>query len=190
MIIGIDCDSVLNNLTESVLRVYNADYNDNLTVDDITEYRMENFVKPECKENFYKIFCDKRVWKGIEVVEGCVEVIKKWHEKGHTIYIVTATEPANMTKKASWLQRVFPFLNIRKSLICIHKKQLLSGNIDILIDDCLDNLKGGDYARFVYDQPWNRNVDDKEYDLIRCKDWSEVDNELEKYYNFRLCSTL
>ena len=63
MIIGVDCDNVLNNLTESVLKVYNEDYNDDLTPDDITDYYIENFVKPECKDNFYKLFTDKRVWK-------------------------------------------------------------------------------------------------------------------------------
>lgn len=101
MTIGVDCDNVLNNLTESVLKVYNEDFNDNLTTNDITDYYIENFVKPECKENFYKLFTDKRVWKGISVVENCVDVLKKWNDLGHTIYIVTSTEPANMLKKAN-----------------------------------------------------------------------------------------
>ena len=180
MIIGVDCDSVLNNLTERVLEVYNADNDDNLTIEDITDYYMENFVKPECRKDFYKIFSDKRVWKGIKVIDNCVEVLKKYHELGHTIYIVTATEPSNMTKKGSWLSRVFPFLNIRKSLICIHKKQLLSGNIDVLIDDSLKNLIGGDYKKIVLDYAWNRNIDDKEHNLIRCKDWLEIDKALEE----------
>lgn len=178
MIIGVDCDNVLNNLTESVLKIYNEDYNDNLTPDDITDYYIENFVKPEYKDNFYKLFTDKRVWKGISVIDGCADVLKKWNDLGHTIYIVTSTEPANILKKANWLQRTLPFLNIRKRLIYIQKKQLLS-EIDVLIDDCYDNLIGGKYSKIVLDYPWNRNYDDDKHFVRRCKDWSEIDERLE-----------
>ena len=60
MRICIDIDGVVNNLPETVIDVYNEDYNDNLTINDITKYNIENFVKPEAKENFYKYFTDKR----------------------------------------------------------------------------------------------------------------------------------
>lgn len=180
MKIGVDCDSVLNNLTERVLEVYNADNEDNLTLDDITDYYMEQFVKPECRKDFYKIFSDKRVWKGIRVIDNCVDVLKKYNDRGHIIYIVTATEPSNMSKKGAWLSRLLPFLDIRKRLICIHSKQLLNGNIDVLIDDSLKNLIDGDYKRVVLDYPWNRNVNDVENKLIRCKDWLEIDKALEE----------
>lgn len=56
MKICIDIDGVVNNLPEAVIEVYNEDYNDHLTIDDITAYNIENFVKPEAKENFYKYF--------------------------------------------------------------------------------------------------------------------------------------
>ena len=34
--IGVDCDNVINNLVESIIDVYNKDYNDNLSVADIS----------------------------------------------------------------------------------------------------------------------------------------------------------
>ena len=77
MIIACDVDNVLNNLTESILKVYNSDHNDNLKVEDITSYGIENFVKPEFKADFPRLFLDKRVWKGISVVPNCIEVLKK-----------------------------------------------------------------------------------------------------------------
>lgn len=179
MIIACDVDNVLNNLTESVLQIYNTDNNDNLTIKDIISYGIEEFVKPELQKDFHKIFLDKRVWKGISVIPGCVDVLKKYHNKGHKIYIVTATEPANMTKKAQWLQRTLPFLNIRKRLICLQEKQMLSGNIDVLIDDCLDNLLGGTYKKIVLDYPWNRKASDELCGLIRCYNWNDIDHDLE-----------
>ena len=56
MTIGIDIDNVLNNLCEAVLSVYNEEADDNLKVSDITKYNIENFVKPQYKDGFYKIF--------------------------------------------------------------------------------------------------------------------------------------
>ena len=45
MKILIDCDNILNNLTEVVLKIYNEDWNDNLKMDDIVKYQIENFIK-------------------------------------------------------------------------------------------------------------------------------------------------
>lgn len=185
MIIAVDIDNVLNNLTERVLEVYNKRYNDSLTVENITKYSIESFVKPECKDDFPKLFLDPEVWNGISVIPDCVEVLKKYHDLGHEIYIVTATETENIHPKSEWLQRVFPFLNIRNNLICIKKKQMLGGNIDILIDDCLDNLIGGDYIRVLLDYPWNRNLDNgyRKSDMrsiFRCNDWKAINHVLKK----------
>jgi len=54
--IGVDIDSVVNDLSAAVLEVYNEDSGDNLTISDITDYMIEKFVKPEYKESFHKIF--------------------------------------------------------------------------------------------------------------------------------------
>lgn len=178
--IGVDCDNILNNLSESVLNVYNEESGDNLRVEDIVAYKIENFVKAEYKYDFNRFFHDKRVWKGINVVEGCVDVLRKWNVQGYELYIVTATDTENMTKKGAWLQKILPFIYMNTQMICLNKKQLLGGNIDVLIDDCLDNLIDGDYKRIVLDYPWNRGVNDKALGLIRCKNWDDIEKEVER----------
>lgn len=186
MIIACDVDNVLNNLTESVLKVYNADHNDNLKIEDIKFYGIEEYVKPEFKKDFPFLFLDKRVWKGISVISGCVEVLKKWHDNNHEIYFVTATNTENMHKKAEWLQRTFPFMDVRKNLICMQKKQMLSGNIDVLIDDCINNLDNGKYHSIVFDYPWNQDeyrVPDSPFNYRflshRAYNWEDVDRQLQ-----------
>lgn len=99
MKIGVDCDNVLNNLTESVLEIYNSDHSDTLTTDDITKYFVEHFIKDEAKDNFHEYFVDKRVWKNIKVLDGAVKTLKKYHDLGHEIFIITATRPENIPKK-------------------------------------------------------------------------------------------
>ena len=178
MIIACDVDNVLNNLTESVLKVYNSDYNDNLKIEDIKSYGIEDYVKPEFKKDFPSLFLDKRVWKGISVIPGCVEVLKKWHDNGHEIYFVTATNTENMHKKSEWLQRTFPFMDVKKNLICMQKKQMLGGNIDVLIDDCLNNLISGEYVKILLDYPWNRGFCPDSDLVVRCHNWHDIDKIL------------
>ena len=47
MKIGIDVDNVLNNLIYVLLDHYNKAANDVLTIDDITDYKIDSFVKPK-----------------------------------------------------------------------------------------------------------------------------------------------
>lgn len=172
--IGVDIDNCLNTLTESVLKVYNADSGDNLSLSDITAYHIENFVKPSYRENFWHYFLDKRVWKQISIIDGCQEVIAKLYNEGHTILFITTTEAENLPKKKNWLQRNFPFLEIRKCLYSCPRKQLVK--CQVLIDDCISNVTGTrDYYSILLDYPWNSNkgVDNAPM-ITRANNWNEI----------------
>lgn len=180
MIIGIDVDSTVCNTTESVLQQHYADTGEKLTLDDIKSYYIENYVSDDYKDDFHLIFYKKEMWKRVKVIPHCVEVIKRLHDRGDSIYFVTSTEPQNITKKARFLQRMFPFLDIRKCLITTHCKQMIG--VDILIDDCIDNVVGADYYSILMDYPWNSIAifDEAEYDNIyRVFDWLQVEPMIE-----------
>lgn len=173
MLIAIDVDNTLNNLTEAVLSVYNTDSGDNLSLSDITAYRIENFVKPEYKKSFYQYFLDSNVWKKIKVQPYCREVIARLYREGHEIIFITTTEPENLPKKMNWLMRNFPFLDIRKSLFSCPVKQLVK--CDILIDDYIGNLTGErEYYSICLDYPWNRRETGCIPNFTRAKDWNEI----------------
>ena len=180
MIIGIDCDNVVCNTTESVLAQLYADTGEKLTLDDIKSYYIENYVSDDYKDDFHLIFYKKEMWKRVKVIPHCVEVIKRLHDRGEEIYFVTSTEPQNITKKARFLQRTFPFLDIRKCLITTHCKQMIG--VDILIDDYIDNVINANYVSILLDYPWNSTAifDESEYDNIyRVFDWLEVEPMIE-----------
>ena len=172
MIIAVDIDNVINNLAEAVLKVYNADSGDNLALDDIKAYHIENFVKPEYKKIFHQYFLDRNVWKKIKVQPQCREVIAKLHNEGHHIIFVTTTEPENLPKKKNWLMRNFPFLDIRKSLYCCPVKQLV--RCDVLIDDCITNLIGErSYYSLCMDMPYNQTEEEIQR-FTRVHNWAEI----------------
>ena len=178
MRILLDCDNVICDTTRSVLDVHYEKTGERLSVDDIKTYYIENFVSPEYKDDFYTIFLDKRVWKGIQVLPHCVEVVERLHNAGHEIWIATSTEAANVHKKARFLQRTFPFLNIRKCLITTPYKQIL--NADLLIDDCVDNVINAQYKSILMTYPWNANFDDaSDENIYRVNNWLEVEPMIE-----------
>lgn len=156
--IMIDIDGVLNTLDTTVLDVYNEDSGDSLSPQDVTEYHIEKFVKPEYRETFKNYFLDKRVWQRIEVVKYAREVLEKLWNEGYDIIFVTKTECENLVKKRNWLNRTFPFIgadNIRKRLYSAPKKQLIRA--DIAIDDGLFNLLGDrTYYSICFDKPYNQ----------------------------------
>lgn len=178
MVIGIDIDNTIVNTTSCILEQHYADTGEKLTLDDIKTYYIENYVSDDYKDDFHLIFLKKEMWKRVTVLPHCVEVIKRLHDRGEEIYFVTATEPQNVAKKARFLQRTFPFLDIRKRLITTHCKQMIK--CDVLIDDYEENLKNGSYFGILMNYPWNRNFDDSSDDKIyRVFDWTQVEPMLE-----------
>ena len=178
MKIGIDVDNTIVNTTSCVIAQHYADTGEKLTLDDIKTYYIENYVSDDYKDDFHLIFLKKEMWKRVQVLPNCVEVIKRLHDRGDSIYFVTSTEPQNVAKKARFLQRTFPFLDIRKCLITTHCKQMIG--VDILIDDYEMNLINGSYFGILMDYSWNRNFDEASDDKIyRVFDWLQVEPMIE-----------
>jgi 5'(3')-deoxyribonucleotidase len=165
-----DVDNVVGDLTTAVLDVYNEDSEDNLTVDKITKYNIENFVKPQYKETFYHYFLDKRTWNRMKLVPNVQKYMAKLFNDGHEIYFCTKTEMKNAPKKESYLQRIFPYMDIRKHLIVCYDKSMVIG--DALIDDCLSNFSTTQPLKICLAYPWNKNVIDPS--IHRCNDWEEI----------------
>lgn len=161
MTIALDIDNTINNLAEAILSVYNEDYNDSLKLDDITDYYIERFVKPEAKKDFWKLFVEKETWKRIKPIN--VKAVQ-WLIDNHTVYFVTATEPCNLEKKQNWLGRNFKNIDIRKRLVRCYDKGLI--NADILIDDCTKNLKEFKGIGVCINYPWNQDWDGIRVDNI------------------------
>lgn len=170
MRIGIDIDDVLNNLTNCVLYVYNSDANDNLRLNDITEYDMKQFVKPEYQKNFFKYFIDKRVWALVKPNNVAFDLINKLHSEGHSIYFVTATHPLNIKNKYLWLNKYLKW-DCWDSLVVTKDKTIITG-LDILLDDNVSNLgyQNENNTIFVlYSKPWN--IHKEPLDVIRMDSW-------------------
>ena len=175
MIIGVDVDNVLNNLTECVLQIYNADSGDNLQLEDITSYNISRFMKPSFREKLPKYFADQRVWDNIQPNTEGFECINNLFKKGHMVYLVTATHPYNVARKYDWLSQYCEF-DVYKYLIVACDKSIVQ--TDVLIDDCSTNLLFRQGVNILYGMPWNEACQDS--NIIRVKNWTEIQELINK----------
>lgn len=70
------------------------------------------------------------------------------------------------------LFRRFPFISWDQVIIT-SRKQLIKG--DVLIDDGIHNLEGGDYIKILMTAPHNRDYDAEANGMIRVYNWKQIE---------------
>ena len=175
MKIALDIDNILCNTTDCIIDYLNERIpNLSLTEDQITSYWIEESLPEEYRWVVPIAFEQKAVWKNVKMIDEAAHYIEKLWREGNEIYFATATTAENFRKKISFLCRdlsFFPSDYVKQNSISIKKKQLL--DVDVLVDDCLDNLNGFHrYRSICLDYPWNRDTNDD--NIIRVYNWEQI----------------
>lgn len=172
--IAIDFDSTLFPTLERVIELFNSRCSMNINVDQITTYNLHNSLDANVADALLELFCDKEVYDGLQPYKGAVKAIKTLVERGHEVYIATASNIKNLEWKEQLLQQHFPFIP-KHNLIRIYNKQLL--NVDAMIEDNLDNLIQTFADRICFNRPWNQSREkDYVYSIFRVNNWGEIVN--------------
>jgi 5'-nucleotidase len=171
-IISLDLDSTLNTLDTEWFSIYNKDYNDNLTREDIVRWETHTIVKPECGNKIYDYLLTPKFFRNLGIKPHAKEVTE-WLSQYFDLYIVTAYHPKTCLDKAEWVEHYLPHIPIKNIIFCNFKGLI---HTDYLIDDgghnILDfseNNKSG--LPIVFDAPWNKYLENK---FIRVYDWLEI----------------
>ena len=95
MIIKIDVDGVIRNMFDSMCDVYNKEFNESLTVNDIFNYdvdivfhRIKDELNISAAEFFFEIHA-KELFLDSQPYEGAKDSIEKLMKNGHKVVIVT-----------------------------------------------------------------------------------------------------
>jgi 5'(3')-deoxyribonucleotidase len=172
--IAIDFDEVLFPTLERVLEIYNKRHDTNIELSQITTYNLYECLDNAVADELVSLFVDKNVYNNLQPYKGSIKAVKTLADKGHEIYVATASDIRNMEWKEKLLQRYFPFIP-KENLIRIYNKKLL--NVDVMIEDKLDNLIQTFADRVCFDQPWNQDKDaDYAYNIYRIRNWGEIIN--------------
>ena len=173
MIIAVDFDNILNNLTEKVLEIYNAQSRKNIKMTELTAYNFYDCLPKDDADGIVKLFKNKNMWDALSPIEGSRDGLQKLIDAGYRVYIVTATAPENFAWKISWLKKYFPFFN-SDNVIRMKDKSLFK--CDIMIEDFYDQLiKNKLCHKVILDYPWNIDeAKDWVHGTHRCKNWKEI----------------
>lgn len=170
-----DIDEVINNLVSRLIRVYNRKYEDNLTIDEMVDYDLRKFVKPEC-EDIFDEFCTDDLIADLEIQPKAKEVIEEL-SKRHNIYFLTSTFPKNIYIKDKWLKKMIPGYDSTHLIMCVNKFMVHG---DILIDDYLENFARkrfiGEPVKYnlIFDKPWNRDFEEDNKKNFRVNNWEDI----------------
>ena len=177
--IGIDIDGCLNDLQLSFQRIFKRDYGVILPLNDYDVFKYINISSKEDIDKFWRkyeveIFNESAKLNASKIIE----FFSKLNIK---IYIITAREYDCAELTIKWLKKEnimydeIYFNSGNKVDVCTWKK------IKYMIEDKSENaiaLSENNIKVLLMDQEYNREI--KHSNIIRCKDWLDVYDEINK----------
>lgn len=166
-----DADDTAENLLSCWIAILNERYGTTVTIEDVKQWDVSLAFPDLAKEQIYEVLLMDELWERISPLPNSQRVLQTLYDKGHKLFMVTASDYRIAKVKFDRLLDLFPFLDIQH-IIITSNKQMIKG--DVLIDDGPHNLLGGDYFKILFDQPHNRWVDEKACGMTRVHTWDEV----------------
>ncbi|MCQ6563779.1 5' nucleotidase, NT5C type [Paenibacillus mendelii] len=165
--IAIDMDEVVADFNLKHLRVFNLDYNENLTIEDLMGTRLRE-LRPHLKNEIRAYLNDPVFFRDLDVVKDSQQVIQELSDR-YEIFITTAAMevPSSFTAKYDWLKEHFGFLNEMNFVFCGDKSIIRA---DYLIDDNVRQFKRFAGQGILFTSPHNIN----ETGYVRVNNWLEV----------------
>ena len=172
MTILVDMDDTIEQLLKALVKRANERFGRCATVDEVTDWSIVCAFPGLEKIQILDFMCEPDFWENVEPVPGAAEGLKHFMDEGHQVYVVTATESEHVAGKMKGvLFRYFPFISWDR-VIVTSRKQMIRG--DVLIDDGIHNLEGGDYRKILFTAPYNKDYDAEANGMIRADNWDDV----------------
>ena len=168
----VDADGVLENFSDAWVAHLNKKYGTDVSPDDVREWDMTKVFSMLTPEQVLSTELDAELYENLQPIPGGPETIRRLLSDGHEIFVVTNTHyKIAIEKLEGTLFRYYPFLPW-KQYIFTHKKQMVKG--DVLVDDGVHNLVGGDYEKILFSAPYNRDFDAELHGITRVENWDEA----------------
>lgn len=171
MIVMVDVDNIINDLTKKTITLYNSSNGKNIKFADIVAYSFFKCLPESDARLICDLFQNKELWDSLEPIDGSQNALKELVQSGIEVYFATATDPVNFEWKCKWIAQHFPFIPV-DNVIRIKNKSLLKA--DVIIDDCLDNLTSSNAEKICLNYPWNQ--DEMVGNVHRADSWDEISN--------------
>lgn len=168
----IDMDDTMVDLMSVWTERLNKQYGLSIKTSDICVWDLMQIFTTLTKEQIYAPLHDASLWDELKPIKDSAKYIKKLMDDGHEVYVVTSAHYKTFQPKIEKvILKYFPYISWR-NVIVTSKKQMIKG--DILIDDAVHNLVGGDYCKFLVNAPHNTSYDAEANGMIRVSSWKEI----------------
>jgi 5'(3')-deoxyribonucleotidase len=172
----IDVDDVCVELVKTWIQIYNCDYSDNLSPEEITDWDIASFVVPECKLKIYDYLSNPNlnIYYGAEQVPNSLKGVEYLRNIGYRIVFCTSYD-YNMNKFNWLIENKYLKMGQSDDYVIAHDKSLIKCNI--MVDDGIHNVEKFPNASILFNRPWNMKF---EHDF-RVNNWQEIIDTFEKY---------
>jgi len=173
----IDLDGVCADFYGRLIDLYNRDYKDSITINDISSWVLDSSNFPKAPEGSVKKYLNTPgFWRGLACIPGSQEVLERLVGAGHDVIVATGVPFQSRLafyEKAQWVAEHFPFIP-RSNFVGISRKSLLTGGM--LFDDYARNILSFKGPVSIMDTPYNRNVHrNNDYNTYRVRSWEEFE---------------
>lgn len=167
--IAVDMDEVLADALGELIRRYNQEFSENLTVQDMWGHWMVNVLPPSRQDRLAAYLQDEDFFEELAVIPDSQRVLERLSQQ-YEIFIATAAMefPKSFGPKYRWLQRNFPFLSPSHYVFCGDKSILQA---DYLIDDMPRHFKRFKGQGVLFTSAHNAKVTGH----LRVNNWKEVE---------------
>lgn len=178
LIILVDMDDCIENLSFAWLKYLNSKYDLNVPYESLNQWDVSKAFPTLTRDQVYSPLLGNDLWDLVEPIDGAVESLLKLKEDGHEVLIVTASTYHSLkVKMDKVLFRYFPFLSW-DDVIVTSRKQLIAG--DVLVDDGIHNFYGGSYKKILMNAIHNQGLNENEVGAVRVYNWIEAYDEIQK----------
>jgi 5'(3')-deoxyribonucleotidase len=168
--IAVDMDEVLADAVGKLIRLYNAEFSENLTIQDMWGHWMVDVLPPSRQDRLMIYLQEEDFFDDLDVMPDSQRVLERLSQR-YEIFIATAAMefPNSFGPKFRWLERHFPFLSPTRFVFCGVKSIL---NADYLIDDMPRHFQRFVGQGVLFTAAHNAKVAAP----VRVNNWLEVEN--------------
>lgn len=168
--ICVDMDEVLADALGKLIRLYNAEFSENLTVQDMWGDWMVDVLPDSRQDRLMSYLHEPDFFDDLDVMPDSQRVLERMSRR-YEIFVATAAMefPNSFVPKFRWLERHFPFLSPTRFVFCGDKSIL---HADYLIDDMPRHFQRFAGQGILFTAAHNAKVAAK----LRVDNWREVEN--------------
>ena len=168
--IRVDMDEVLADALGKLIRLYNAEFSENLTVQDMWGDWMVDVLPDSRQDRLMSYLHEPDFFDDLDVMPDSQRVLERMSRR-YEIFVATAAMefPNSFGPKFRWLERHFPFLSPTRFVFCGDKSIL---HADYLIDDMPRHFQRFAGQGILFTAAHNAKVAAK----LRVDNWREVEN--------------